>query len=127
MIWIDSSFAIAWLLGEKRAQSAPINREQGTILSAQYAETLIYFSRRLLELQPVVAQLEVLNLEQPTKKELVYAAQLYTQARTGGHSKLSLADAILGAVAKTRKEAIFTFDADFKEIGFSEEELGVWM
>lgn len=125
MIWIDASFGVEWLLGTPRAAQVVLPREPLAILPAQFAEILAYFARRMGDLAPVMAQLEALNLEVATRRELMFAARLYHEARAR-RSKASLADAMLAAVARERKESLLAFDADFAELGLKGRR-GVWM
>lgn len=125
MIWIDSSFAVEWLLGTDRAREIEVSVKNGlAILPAQYAEILAYFMRKTSNSMVVIDQLEALDLEHPDKSELQLAAQLYDSARRR-KSKASLADAILAAVAESRGGEIFSFDDDFRYLGFTVGG-GVW-
>ncbi|MBI2340986.1 MAG: PIN domain-containing protein [Deltaproteobacteria bacterium] len=124
MIWIDSSFAVEWLLGSRRAEKTPFTNQPGAILPAQYAEVLVYFEKKGVGLTAVVEQLEPLELGQATREELQKGASLYLRARKK-RAKVSLADAMLGAVASSRDEAILSYDGDFADLGFTEAN-GLW-
>lgn len=124
MIWIDSSFAIEWLIASVRAKGVAIGKQKLGILPQQYTEILCYFGRRVADITPVVKQLEALSLENPKRSELVLAARLYQSARIK-KSKASLADAILAGTATLRKECIASFDHDFKSLGFK-NAAGLW-
>lgn len=116
MIWIDSSFAIEWLLGSERASAVKLPAAGFATLATQYAEILVFFSKRLKDLTPLAAQLEAVSLKHADRAELSAAAQKYLLARAAG-SKASLADAMLAAVAESRDEPVATFDADFAALG----------
>ncbi len=124
MIWIDSSFAIEWLLGTERASKVMLTPEPLGILAAQYAEILSYFLRRTEDVTLIIEQLEALSLATPEKRELQFAARIYHQARQR-NSKASLADAILAAVATMKGEQVLSFDQDFASLGLVEKN-GVW-
>lgn len=125
MIWIDSSFAIEWLLGTRSAKMLELPAQALSILPQQYAEVLVYFYKAMSDISPVVEQLEYLSLGQPERVDLVLACQLYGEARRK-KSKASLSDAILAAVASNAKSALLSFDGDFHYLGFVEETTGVW-
>jgi predicted nucleic acid-binding protein len=124
MIWIDSSFAIEWLIASSRAKNVAIGKQKLGILPQQYTEILCYFSRKVADITPVVRQLEALSLEHPKRSELILAARLYQSARSK-KSKASLADAILAGTATLRKDSIASFDQDFISLGFKNEG-GLW-
>ena len=116
MIWIDSSFAIEWLLGSERASKVQLPKVELAILEAQYAEIVVIFSKHITDLAPTVAQLESLSLKHATKAELVVAAREYLHVRAK-KSKASLADVILATVAKLRDDSVATFDKNFDLLG----------
>lgn len=129
MIWLDSSFAIEWLLGTNRAAKSPFKTHQAchqvaSLLPAQYAEILVYFGKKIPDISPVVEQLESLDLGLAGREELQLAAALYLRGRKLT-AKVSLADSILAAVAHKRKEDLLSFDSDFKYLGLTEKE-GLW-
>ena len=125
MIWIDSSFAIPWLLGDPMIRRVSLGEEARGILPAQYGEILVYFGKRLEDLTVVVAQLESLSLGQLEKGEIEMAAQLFVRARRK-KSKASLADAMLAAVAHQRHETVLSFDHDFISLGLTQSQPGLW-
>ena len=124
MMWIDSSFAIEWLLGTERVAKFVLPDESHAILPTQYAEVMAYFCKRMDDPSSAASQLEALQLATPTRYELQQATKLYVMAREK-RSKASLADAILAAVAINRKCKVLSFDADFAALGFR-EKAGVW-
>ena len=124
MIWLDSSFAIEWLLGTNRAAKSPFKTQQASLLPAQYAEILVYFGKKIADISPVVEQLESLDLGVASREELQLAANLYLKGRKLT-DKVSLADSILAAISHKRKEALLSFDSDFKYLGLTEKE-GLW-
>ncbi len=119
MIWIDSSFAIEWLLGTPRAEKVKLGNDALGILPAQYAETFTFFLKKDYDPLLISQQLEALELKYPEKIELKRASFLYLEARQH-KSKASLADAILAAVAQERKEKIASFDDDFSDLGLKQ-------
>lgn len=127
MIWIDSSFAIEWLIGTKRAQNVSLPKRKRAILPQQYTEILAFFGKKMKDLTPVIEELEGLALQNASKHDLQFAAQLYLEARQK-KSKASLADAVLAAVATLNKKPVCTFDRDFQHLGFQESnsQKGVW-
>ena len=125
MIWIDSSFAVEWLLGTDRAKKVILPQEPLVILPMQYAETTVFFLRTDTDPASVMKALEALEIKQAEKSHLQEAARLYLKARKL-KSKASLADAILAAVAGERHEEIASFDQDFSALGFKEKN-GIWM
>lgn len=125
MIWIDSSFAVAWLLGESKASEINFSRQPLGILPSQYAETLCFFGRQKSDLTVVINEMEITHLVSPLKNDLLLASELYLKARYTHKSKASLADAILAAVAIHHEEMILSFDQDFKFLGF-ENRQGIW-
>lgn len=124
MIWIDSSFAIEWLLGTDRAKRVRIEDKPLGVLGAQYAETLIFFLRRGIDPLQTVNELEALELYSPRKIHFQQGSLLYFEARRN-KSKASLSDALLAAVASEKGEPIASFDADFSFLGFKEKS-GLW-
>lgn len=124
VIWIDSSFAIEWLLGTRRAKRVNLGDEVRSTLPAQYAEIFIFFLRHGYDPVHIVNELEGLDLWQPQKTHLQRAGFLYLEARKR-KGKASLADAILAAVAYVRQEKIASFDQDFSRLGFSHRN-GLW-
>ena len=125
MIWIDSSFAIEWLLGTKKAASVPLSHEPLSILPLQYIETLTYFFRREVDPLRITNEMEGLELKHPEKLHLPQASLLYLEARKR-NSKASLADALLATVAQERGEKIASFDHDFAALGFKLKG-GFWL
>jgi predicted nucleic acid-binding protein len=125
MIFIDSSFAIEWLIGTQKAKKISLAGDPRAILPAQYAEILCYFFRNFNDYSTVAEELEILVLEHPTREELQQASILYCQSRSK-KKKASLADAILAAVASYRNEPLLSFDKDFSELGLIEKSPGVW-
>lgn len=129
MIWIDSSFAIPWLLGDPMTRRVSLGEEARGVLPAQYGEVLVYFGKRLEDLTVVVAQLESLSLGQLEKGEIEMAAQLFVKARLEARqkkSKASLADAMLAAVSRQRHETVLSFDHDFISLGLTQSQPGLW-
>ena len=122
MIWIDSSFAIEWLLGTERAKKADFKKESPAILPMQYMETFVFFLKMKLDPIRIANELEALELIQPVKPHLQEASFLYREARLR-KSKASMADAILAAVAYERKEKVASFDRDFDSLGLKAKGL----
>ncbi len=127
MIWIDSSFAIDWLLKNPRAQHLADKpfREQTAILPLQLAEIYIYFEKANLPTQELQAQLNKLELGQCTFEETKLASSLYLMARKK-KKKASLADAFLASVVMTRHDSFLSFDNDFHLFGFYQQK-GFWL
>lgn len=125
VIWIDSSFAVEWLLGAERAGKVPLGEEPLGILPMQYLETFAYFLKKNFDPLTVTNQLEALEMVHPEKIHLQSASALYLQARKR-KSKASLADALLAAVAHDRKEKVASFDGDFDSLGLVEKG-GLWL
>lgn len=125
MIWIDSSFAIPWLLGDPTTRRVGSGEAVRGVLPAQYGEILVYFGKRLEDLTVVVVQLESLSLGQLEKEEIEMAAQLFVKARRN-KSKASLADAMLAAVSHRRHEAVLSLDRDFIFLGLTRSQSGLW-
>ena len=124
MIWIDSSFAVEWLMGSARSKALDVSRDTLGILPMQYAETFAFFLKREVNPLQIARQLESLTLISPDKIHLQQASLLYLEARRQ-KSKASLADAVLAAVAHERREKILSFDQDFAFLGLSEKQ-GFW-
>jgi predicted nucleic acid-binding protein len=122
-IWIDSSFAIEFLLGERRAAGVNLGSRQLVTLPAQYAEICAFFLRRDPGFDPT--PLEQLELVAVDEGEALAAAKLYVAARTDG-SKASLADAMLAAVVRSRGGELLAFDDDFRHLGMHRESSGRW-
>ena len=124
MIWIDSSFAVEWLLGTERASKVSLGKELSALLPMQYAETLAYFLKKGGDPLEVVGELEGIELKNPDKIYLQQAVPLYLAARDR-HSKASLADAVLASVAIGRGEKVASFDGDFEYLGMKNRG-GLW-
>ena len=125
MIWIDSSFAVEWLLGTPRAAEVGLRRSaRAQILTMQYAEVCAYFIRQRRKFSPAV--LEPLDLTTADAQELLDGASLYARARAAG-SKASLADAVLAAVVHSRGGVLYTFDEDFRDLALKRESPGRWV
>ena len=124
MIWIDSSFAVEWLRGTKRAEKVSLPEGPLAILPMQYAETTVFFLRAGSDPVAIIKALEALEIKNAEQFHLQEGVRLYWQAR-GLKSKASLADAILAAVACERHEAIASFDQDFSALGLKEKN-GIW-
>lgn len=123
MIWIDSSFAVEYLLGTARAGQVTLGGEHLVTLPAQFAEIAAFFLRRDPEFE--IAQLEPIDLTAPDETDSFAAARLYLAARSS-KSKASLADALLAATARNRGGDILAFDEDFRHLGFTRVEPGLW-
>jgi predicted nucleic acid-binding protein len=123
MIWIDSSFAVEFLLGTSRAGEVKLEGEHLVTLPAQYAEICTFFLRRSPDFE--ISLLEPLELVAPDEAETLSAARLYLEARASS-SKASLADALLAATALSRSGDILAFDEDFRHLGFSRIAPGRW-
>ncbi|MCC7345533.1 MAG: PIN domain-containing protein [Deltaproteobacteria bacterium] len=121
MIWIDSSFAVEWLLGTDKAKRVKLPQEAMGILPQQYAETFVFFLRRGLDPTAIANELESLELIPPEKTHLQLGAQLYAKARLSNKSKATLADAVLAAVVLVSGEKLLAFDRDFSELGLQEK------
>lgn len=121
MIWIDSSFAVEWLLGTDKAKRIKLPQEAMGILPQQYAETFVFFLRRGLDPTAIANELESLELMAPEKTHLQLGAQLYAKARLSHKSKASLADAVLAAVVLVNGEKLLAFDRDFSQLGLHEK------
>lgn len=124
MIWIDSSFAVEWLLDTPRARRIRLGGESTAILPMQYLETLVFFLKQGLDAAEIMAELDALEIFNPQKADLTVAGRLYLKARER-RSKASMADALLAGAALVRKEKIATFDRDFASLGFKERD-GLW-
>ena len=124
MIWIDSSFAIEWLLGTKRAAAVTLPRESLMMLPMQYLESFTYFLKHGADPIQVHNQLAGFNRTEATTAELEQAAFLYLAAREHS-SKASFADALLAAVAGSHHGLIASFDHDLKSLG-CEFKNGLW-
>ena len=124
IIWIDASFAIEWLLATDRAKTVTLPSSDLYILSAQYAEILVYFHKRLDDLAPVTRELKMLELYQPDRSILESASIRYVDAKRTS-KKISLSDAILAAAAQKTKAPIATFDHDFITLGFTQRGDGL--
>lgn len=116
MIWIDSSFAVEWLLGTERPKGVDFQGEELAVLPMQYTETFVYFMKQGVDPLVISQQLVALELRNPEKVDLQKAAFLYLEAREK-KSKASLADALLAAVAQRHQEKIVAFDDDFADLG----------
>ena len=123
-IWIDSSFAIEFLLGEHRAAGVKLGGRQLLTLPTQYAEICAFFLRR----DPAFdsSALELLELVAVDEGEAIAAAKLYVTARAAG-SKASLADAMLAALVHTRGGELLAFDDDFRHLGLRHVAPGRWV
>lgn len=121
--WIDSSFAVEWLLGRDRARGYSLDPAQIATLPAQYAEICVFFLRRDESFS--IEALASLSIEAHTEAELLEAARLWLRARNAGN-KASLADAILAAVVRTRGGVLFSFDRDFQHLGLFRERGAIW-
>lgn len=124
MIWIDSSFAVEWLSGTARAEKVKLTGDPLGILPMQYTEILVFYLRQGIDVIPITNELEHLELIHPQKEDLGHAGMLYVRARKN-HSKASLADALLAAVAHKRNEKILAFDHDFADLGMKQKG-GFW-
>lgn len=126
MIWIDSSFAIEWLLGIPRAKEVVHLQGQSLgFLPMQYMEVVAFFLKKGHEPQVIINQLEPCQLFNPDIKVLRMGAKLYCQARLQ-KSKASLADALLAALCHQTKEKLLGFDNDFATLGLRQKE-GYWI
>lgn len=122
MNWIDSSFAIEWLLATPRAQGHVLEGTLGT-LPSQFAEICCFFLRR--DPTGSLDHIALLAIHCPAPRELIEAARLYLQARRG-HGKVSLSDAILASVVRSRGGALLSFDSDFRLLGMRQIRDGFW-
>ena len=122
-IWIDSSFAIEFLLGERRAAGMRLSGVQLLTLPAQYAEICAFFLRCDPGFDPSV--LELMELVALDESEVLSAAKLYVGAREEG-SKASQADAMLAAMVLSRGGELLAFDDDFRHLGLRREASGRW-
>lgn len=120
MTWIDSSFAVEWLLGSLRASKVKIPTAPLKILPNQYIETMCFFSKQGWSSEKIIEQLEPLYLGHPDKSQLQLASQLYLLARKNPKSKVSLADSLLAAVVIQEKSQLLAFDQDFSQLGLVE-------
>ncbi len=126
MTFIDSSFAIEWLLGRSRANSIPLEGGSCGMLGHQYAEILIFFLKAGKKGEEVSQQLEYFEFMAAEKEEWKDAGELYLKARKE-KSKASLADAVLASVVIRRREKLLSFDQDFKSLNLKETGGGVWV
>jgi predicted nucleic acid-binding protein len=111
MIWLDSSYIVARLLGEPRA-AFDVPAGPVFVLPAQLAECHVYFKKADISTTAVTATLEALPIHHSTFGESVTASRLYLDARRE-HSKASLADALLAAAVHAKNGSLLTFDDDF--------------
>lgn len=126
MIWIDTSFAVEWLLGMPRAKGLVDVQQPLGLLPMQYMETLIFFLKKGEELQIITNQLEPCRLFNPDNATLKLGARLYYQSRLQ-KSKASLADALLAAVCHQTKEKLLAFDNDFVSLRLKQQKEGYWI
>ncbi len=119
MILIDSSFAVEWLAGTARAAAVALPSVPLAILPLQYAEVCAVFLRHHTELTAIIRELDAIELLHPDRVHLQQGAALYHRTRKKMRTtKISLADAILAAVALDHGARIATFDRDFLTLGF---------
>ena len=125
VIWADSSFAVEWLSGTDRAKRIDLPKGTLSILPMQYCEIFSFFLKKSLDPVTVANELEALDLQPADKIHLQQASMMYVVARRNPKCKASLADAILAATAKERREKIVAFDDDFADLGLKEKS-GIW-
>lgn len=126
MIWIDASFAIAWLVDDPRLEAWSDSLTDLAMPGHHYAETLGFFLRKGLDLTRVRSELETVQLVHPDRSHLEEASLLYFQARRSSSCKASLADAILAAMASRERETLLSFDEDFRYLGLVQFEKARW-
>ena len=123
-MWIDSSFAIEWLLETDRAKQAEISDTPLAILPMQYMETFSFFLKKLVDPMQIIRELSPLEMTHPEKIHIQRGSFLYLEARRQ-KSKASLADALLAAVVAERRECLLSFDEDFSFLGLKGKN-GLW-
>ena len=119
MIWLDSSYVIARLLGEPRA-AFEVPAGPVFVLPAQLAECHVYFKKAEINTSIVTATLEALPIHHSSFAETTLASRLYIDARRA-QSKASLADALLAAAVHAKNGRLLTFDDDFSSLGMKRD------
>jgi predicted nucleic acid-binding protein len=125
MTFVDSSFAIEWLLGRSRAKIIQLEADSYSVLGNQYVEILIFFLKLGKKTEDIVRQLEFLEFITPEKEDWISAGMLYSEARQQ-KSKASLADAVLAAIVIREEGKLLSFDHDFRSLRLKEMKAGIW-